>query len=345
MDGIVPCVSYSVKERLYRQLRKCADSELRTRYLIVVNLINRRCAADTAKALKVSRSTVYRVAERFRTEGESGLVDRREDNGSPKVDEHYLAILSKVLRSSPDAHGWRRPTWTREMLIATLASRTGVRICAGTMSRALAEIGARRGRPKPSVRCPWPEARKKARLRALRRLVRHLPADEVAVYVDEVDIHLNPKIGWDWMLTGQQKSVVTPGQNEKRYLAGAQDARSGILHWVEGERKNSSLFVRLLWHLVRQYRAARVIHVILDNYGIHKSAQTRLAVSSCKGRVRLHFLPPYCPDDNKIERTWQDLHANVTRNHRCATMEILMGEVHHYLQTRNRHLRLKAKAA
>jgi len=43
----------------------------------------------------------------------------------------------------------------------------------------------------------------------------------VAVYEDEVDIHLNPKIGLDWMGLGQQKEVVTPGKNVKRYLAGA----------------------------------------------------------------------------------------------------------------------------
>jgi hypothetical protein len=37
----------------------------------------------------------------------------------------------------------------------------------------------------------------------------------VAVYEDEVDIHLNPKIGPDWMTRGQQKEVMTPGKNEK----------------------------------------------------------------------------------------------------------------------------------
>ena len=34
-------------------------------------------------------------------------------------------------------------------------------------------------------------------------------------YEDEVDSHLNPGIGADWQLRGQQKRVVTPGQNEK----------------------------------------------------------------------------------------------------------------------------------
>ena len=39
--------------------------------------------------------------------------------------------------------------------------------------------------------------------------------------------------------------------------------------------------------------------------------------------LRLHFLPAYSPDHNRIERFWQDLHANVTRNHRHATLEAL----------------------
>ena len=37
-----------------------------------------------------------------------------------------------------------------------------------------------------------------------------------------------------------------------------------------------------------------------------------------------------------IERVWQDLHANVTRNHRCQTMEELMVQVKVYLRARNK---------
>ena len=50
------------------------------------------------------------------------------------------------------------------------------------------------------------------------------------LYADEVDVHLNPKIGRDWMLPGQQRRIVTPGKNEKFYLAGALDVRTGKLH-------------------------------------------------------------------------------------------------------------------
>ena len=85
------------------------------------------------------------------------------------------------------------------------------------------------------------------------------------------------------------------------------------------------------------YPNAKRIHIILDNYGIHDSLQVRLALKSAAAqKLKLHFLPPYCPDHNRIERIWKDLHDNVTRNHRCTTMKELMDEVHHYLADRNR---------
>jgi len=168
----------------------------------------------------------------------------------------------------------------------------------------------------------------------------------VVVYEDEVDIHLNPKIGLDWMVSGQQKEVETPGKNVKRYLAGAQDAKTGELIWVEGEKKNSLLFIRLLWELTQRYPTARKIHVILDNYSIHSTEQVHISLQTPQGkRIKLHFLPPYCPDHNKIERTWQELHANVTRNHTCADISELMRKVRRYLRQRHANVPTNYKIA
>lgn len=338
MSMIVPKVRYSVKQRLLKQLQRCRDAGLRTRYLIIINLLNGRRAYATAEVLGVHNTTVYRVAKRFRERGEWGLIDGREDCGTGKLDEGYLATLYQVVRAGPQQYGWRRPTWTREMLVETLTQQTGVRIHVATMSRALELVHARRGRPKPTVHCPWSPAAKNARLAALRGLLASLPKNHVAVYEDEVDIHLNPKIGWDWMVRGQQKEVLTPGQNVKRYLAGAIEVGTGLLTWVEGERKCSALFIALLDRLIAHNPMAKVIHVILDNYRIHDSKITQAALRGYGGRIRLHFLPPYCPTENRIERLWEDLHANVTRNHRCADIESLMNEVREYLWHRNRKL-------
>jgi transposase len=316
---------------------RSGDAVCRFRCKIILGLVQGKSPSRLASGGLCAESQAYRVAHLFLAQGLRGMADKREDNGEHKVNARYVSELLTAVAGSPQSHGYLRPTWTQELLILVLAERTGVTISLTTMSRLLKRHRVRLGRPKPIVECPWKKARRDRKLRQIERLVRDLGPDEVAVYADEVDIHLNPKIGPDWMLRGQQKQAVTPGQNEKRYLAGVLDARTGKLTWVEGLRKTSLLFLQLLYRLVtRTYRTARKIHVILDNYGIHDSLQVQLALATLNGRVEFHFLPPYCPDHNRIERIWEDLHANVTRNHRCRTMEELMAQVKIYLKARNK---------
>ena len=233
MKAIVLKVRFSIKERLLKRLRGCGDAGVRLRYLVIVNLLNGRSVAETEAVLKIHNTTVYRILQRFRAYGEAGLEDGRDDNGSEKVDDNYLSKLYRVVRATPKVYGWRRPTWTRELLVETLVRLTGVRIHVATMSRALAQIKARRGRPRPTVGCPWSKAAKTRRLNRIQLMLATLPRRERAFYEDEVDIHLNPKFGCDWMVEGQQKEVPTPGKNQKRYLAGALEVRTRLLIWVE----------------------------------------------------------------------------------------------------------------
>ena len=103
------------------------------------------------------------------------------------------------------------------------------------------------------------------------------------------------------------------------------------LHAVGEPTKSSQLFIALLDELVRRYPHARCVHVILDNYVIHKSGVVAAALERLDARVALHFLPPYCPDHNRIERAWLELHANVTRNHRCKTLRELLANARTFI--------------
>jgi transposase len=314
------------------------DADWRMRCKIIRNLARGQSPTTIADILGCSRSQVYRIAARFLEQGPAGLVDRREDNGNSKVTEEYECLVLIAVGQSPQQYGYQRPTWTQELLVLVAEHQTQIRVSTTTMCRLLARHGVRHGRPKPIVACPWPKSRKTRRLNEIRRLCERLPADEVLLYEDEVDIHLNPKIGDDWMLSGQQKTVLTPGQNQKRYLAGALNHVTGRLTWVEGPRKTSALVIALIDHLVkRAYSRATKIHVVLDNFRIHSSRAVEAALLRWGGRVELHFLPPYCPDENRIERLWKDLHDNVTRNHTCTAIDELMQRVHDYLEPRRRN--------
>jgi transposase len=313
-----------------------------------------RGAEQIAEVLHCSRSHVYRTLERWKVLGRAGLADGRRDNGQRVVTPALEALLSTLLEQSPREHGYARPTWTRELFVRVVEDKLGVLVSVGTMSRLLKKLRARRGRPKPVVKCPLSDRHKRRRLAALRTLIETCPRNEAVAYEDEVDIHLNPKIGLDWMAHGQQKEVLTPGKNAKAYVAGALDAHDGTLVWVGGTRKTGALFIDLLrkLHSAPQYADCARIHLIVDNYGIHSSHAVVKALKDMP-RIKLHFLPPYCPDHNKIERVWQDLHANVTRNHKHKKLDALCTEVRQWLDARGcrgaeaakEPLRLKGRAA
>ncbi len=156
--------------------------------------------------------------------------------------------------------------------------------------------------------------------------------DNTVFYEDEVDIDLNPKIGADWTLKGQQKKVITPGNNGKHYLAGVLHAKTGNVLYVSGFQKNSALFITMLEKLKRHYRRAKTITIILDNYIIHKSRQALLWLKK-NPKFNLLFQPVYSPWVNVVEKLWHALHETITRNHKCRYMWQLLRQVKHFMNT------------
>jgi len=319
---------------LARLDRKARDADLRVRCRVLLKVHAGKSPHAAAREIACAPWTAYRIVARFQSEGESSVFDGRGSNGRRKVGPEVLAGIVGILRGTPQDHGFLRTNWTLELLARVIAEELAVTLSRGHVGKVVKQLGVRWGRCRPVVCCPWPAARRKRRLAELRRLVRHPGPREVVVYADEVDLHLNPKIGNDWMLPGTQRLVVTPGKNQKHYLAGAYDPVRQQFVGVDGDRKATWLFLNLLRALWLAYPWARLIHVILDNYVIHKTQLVRDLLQQMGGKIRLHFLPPYCPNENRIERLWQDLHANVTRNHRCRTMQLLLANVLRWLETR-----------
>ncbi len=313
--------------------RRGSDPEQRLRAHILLLLDERVAWSLIAAMLFTSAATINRWRRRYRRDGVAAVTGRRAWRAS--VRDWWLALaLRWVTECSPTGFGFVRSRWTCATLVVVLREDYQVRVGRETVRRRLHAAGLVWRRPRPVLGPKDPaHATKLGRIRAL---LRSLPAGEVAVFQDEVDVNTNPKIGSMWMRRGEQAEVVTPGNNEKRYLAGSLDWRTGRRTVTEGkprQGRNTDLFLAHLDDLRRRYRRYPVIHVSCDNAKPHHAKRVRDYLAAHAGRVVIHYLPAYAPQANPIERVWWHLHEEVTRNHRCPAMTELLSLIRDWLAT------------
>jgi transposase len=258
----------------------------------------------------------------------SGGVDRvlGAEEQSFTVAYWLIVVVRWLLQNTPRDFDFFRTRWSCGLLALLLWEREGIRLSAESVRRGLHRMEFVWRRPRPVVGPRDPDY--EAKLRKIRRLLANLPVDETAVFQDEVDVHLNPKIGSQWMVRGQQAEVVTPGNNEKRHLAGSLHWRTGtLLLSSPGMRRNAQLFLAHLDDLRFRLRGFQKIHVICDNARFHDCQAVRAYLVKWAHRIEIHYLPKYAPQTNPIERVWWHLHETITRNHRCRTLDELLQQV------------------
>jgi putative transposase len=303
-------------------------------YLLALHILL-LCAAGRpptaiAAVLFCSRSSVYRTIRAYRS-GTLGLEHAAHGQLAPPGRTTVLVptlrrSLLALLKAAPRTYGWCRTRWSCASLAATLQAKRGIRVSAETIRRWVHEVDWVWKRAKLVAKDDDPH--RVERLARIRWVCEHLQLWEALVFADELDIQLLPKVGCAWMPKGTQVEVMTPGTNEKHYLAGALDLATGTLHHALGPRKTNALFRELLQCLDDAYPAPHYkrLYVVVDNYKIHKAKAVAQWLAK-HPRFELLFLPTYCPRANPIERAFGDVHDCCTRDHRRKRLQDLVADV------------------
>lgn len=323
------------RNALLDHYRADPDPQVRLRAHIILLLAQGLPWATVAAVLFCSSRTIARWKDRFRHSRVAGLFGRPRGAPARRARGWVAVMVGWVTTKTPRAFGFLRSRWCCEVVALLLWRLHRLDVSRETVRRHLHQADIVWRRPRPVLHRADPE--RAAILADLRRLLLDLPDDETAVFEDEVDINLNPKIGCMWMRRGQQAEVVTPGDNHKEYLAGSLHWRTGTLLTTRGDKRDGKLFVAHLHDLRRRLRRYKVIHVICDNAKFHHDCWEVWEFCHRYGdRVVLHFLPKYAPELNPIERVWWRLHEAITRNHGCRTLEELVDLALAWLTDRRR---------
>jgi len=163
------------------------------------------------------------------------------------------------------------------------------------------------------------EEKQKAFIASYEKLLNSLADNEAVLFADAVHpTHAARPVGC-WAPKQDKLAIEQTSGRQRINIHGALDLATGQTRMIEVETVDAASTIRLLQSIEALYPMLALIHVFLDNARYHhaKLVQDWLSRPDC--RIRLHFVPAYCPHLNPIERLWGVMHKHVTHNKCYAT--------------------------
>ena len=159
-----------------------------------------------------------------------------------------------------------------------------------------------------------------------------LGPDEAVLFVDAVHpTHAARPVGC-WAPKEENLAIEQTSGRQRINIHGALNLETGETRMIEAETIDAASTIRLLEALETLYPLLAVIHVFLDNARYHHARLVQDWLAQPGRRIRLHFIPAYCPHLNPIERLWGAMHKHVTHNKCYATFREFAEEVLTFLR-------------
>lgn len=143
-------------------------------------------------------------------------------------------------------------------------------------------------------------------------LKNNLKSDEVILFGDNVHPQHQTKLTYGWIKKGERKSEKMTACQKRINIIGTIDLKTHHLEYQKVNWVNQESIQAFAEQLCKAYPNASTIHWILDNARYHKSKALLEFIKTTK--IQIHYLPPYSPNLNPIERVWKVMHENTTYN-------------------------------
>jgi len=265
------------------------------------------CAA-VAKVLLLDDDTIRTWHRLYQQDGIEGLAGFGHEGSACRLSEaqqgRLVAWIAETLPRSTREIG----AWIERECGVTYQGRSGV-------IALLHRLGMEHRRPTP-LACRLDPEKQEAFIKAYEDRLNHLADDEVVLFADAVHpVHASRPVGC-WAPKHVPIALAQTSGRQGLNIHGAIELETGQTHMLEALHVDADSTIRLLAALEARYPRKRLIHLYVDNARYHHARRVKEWLQCPGRRIRLHFLPAYCPHLNPIERLWGVMHKNVTHN-RC----------------------------
>lgn len=138
-----------------------------------------------------------------------------------------------------------------------------------------------------------------------------LEKNEEIVFMDAVHPEFQSKAVCGWIKKGEIKTLPTTSAQYRMHFIGALNLQTMDLFVREYDTVDAESMISFFTALEKT-STATTIHIICDNGRSNKNKKLEEYLKISK--IKIHYLPPYSPNLNPIERLWKILRQKKTYN-------------------------------
>jgi transposase len=278
--------------------------------------VGRRCNAilllddgmsceQVAKVLYIDDDTVRTWYGQYQVGGFDRLETFDWVGGKPRLERRQEAALSLFLNANLHANTLQ----VRAYIWKTYHQQFSRSGCIKLMHR----LGFEYRKP-PRIPAQADEQKQQDFIDNYEALNKTCPKEQPCYFLDAVHPEYQSHPAFGWFKKGEKIALKSASGRKRVNIHGALNLENFDCPFVEPETVNFESTIALFEKIEARNPAAKHIHVFLDNARYHHARVVRQWMEKTKSRIKLHFLPPYAPHLNPIERLWGVMHQYVTHN-------------------------------
>jgi len=299
----MPQITLTSQQKIDLELRhkKARDARECDRIKAVLLKSEGWSTASIAQALRKNECTISRhVDDYLKTEK---LMPENGGSDSLMNDEQTQQLIEHLAQCTYAHVG---------QIVHYIVECWGIKYTVSGLNKWLHQHGFTYKKPK-GIPHKFDETKQADFINQYKTLKASLATDEVILFMDAVHPTQATKITSGWIKKGVDKTIDTTGSRTRLNIVGAIELGCLSSAIVEQFKTiNGESIVSFFKRIHQTYPSKQTIHLVLDGAGYHRS---QIVIDAAKElNITLHYLPPYSPNLNPIERLWKVMNEHARNN-------------------------------